>query len=163
MNRPHWASGERPAFRNPSLDRKRWGGVSDGDAFPPASIDGSLPNERLMRVLETLLLLVIHLLSVGAVAQGDAKISLRGTELVGLPYEKAELDLANTRLRIGDKELQFTPYLKDFFKRPQNVEITASWKKREADRPSRGTLIFWIPPKANELGRMLRFNMDKDH
>jgi hypothetical protein len=46
-------------------------------------------------------------------ARKDTTIQLKGTKLIGLPDEPAEFDVKASRLRVGDREMTFTPYLKD--------------------------------------------------
>lgn len=70
----------------------------------------------------------------GAHAHMDTFLYCEGPNIIGLPpkYQPAYLDIDESRLRVGNHEMEFTPYLKQFFpEQPCYLDIRASWYHRK--------------------------------
>ena len=92
-------------------------------------------------------------------AHEDTLIQLKGTTLVGLPkdYAPAELDMKAFRLRIGKRQMTFSPYLKNFFAQPHDLRISASWYHDSAILPP--YILLHIQPKKKDFSYDLLLNL----
>ena len=92
-------------------------------------------------------------------AHEDTLIALKGTKLVGLPDEPAELDLKSSRLRIGNREMKFTPFLKSFFEQPHDLRISASWYHGQIAPTLPPYILFYIRPKKKDFSYQILLNL----
>jgi hypothetical protein len=89
-------------------------------------------------------------------------ITLEEGKLIGLPdqFAPAEFNLDNFKLRIGDNEMAFTPFLASLF--PENneydLDIYSSWYHDKSVSPS--YIGFRIKPKEKDFSYKFSFNMD---
>jgi hypothetical protein len=96
-------------------------------------------------------------------AHQDTLIRLEGKTLIGLPgqYSPAELDLEALRLRIGRHSMEFSPFLKSFFRRqPYDLQIVASWYHSNQDGTLPPYLSFHIKPKGRDYTYRIIFALD---
>lgn len=93
-------------------------------------------------------------------AHKDTIIQLKGTALTGLPktYAPAELDMTAFRLRVGNREMTFSPLLKSICEQPHDLRLTASWYHQSGTLPP--YLVLRIQPKGKNFSYSLLFNLD---
>lgn len=90
----------------------------------------------------------------------DVLIQLQGDKLIGLPrrYEPATLNLRSFRIQIQGKGKEFSPFLKSLFRRPYDLELSASWYHERSILPP--YLLVHISPKAKNYTHRILFDLD---
>ncbi len=108
----------------------------------------------------SLVLFVVLAWSGKAPAHEDHILEIKGDKLVGLPdkYAPAEISLKESRLRIGDHVMVFSPLLKSLFEPPHDLKLTASWNHDPKILPP--YLVITIQPKGKDFGYELLLNLD---
>jgi len=93
-------------------------------------------------------------------AHQDRIIELKGHELAGLPkeYQPAELNLKESRIRIGTREMTFSPLLKSLFDQPHDLTLTASWYHEKSTLPP--YILIRIQPKKKDFSYGLLMNLE---
>jgi hypothetical protein len=108
----------------------------------------------------SLVLFVVLAWSGKAPAHEDHIIKIKDDKLVGLPdkYAPAEISLKESRLRIGDHVMVFSPLLKSLFDLPHDLKLTASWYHDPKIVPP--YLVIAIQPKGKDFSYKLMLNLD---
>jgi hypothetical protein len=114
-----------------------------------------------MKPTEVSLVLSVVLAWCGeAPAHEDHILRINGDKLVGLPdkYAPAEISVRESRLRIGDHVMVFSPLLKSLFELPHELRLTASWYHDPKILPP--YLVINIQPRRKDFSYQLLLNLD---
>ena len=108
-----------------------------------------------------LLVLVIAVAPAAAVlAHQDRIIELQGDRLVGLPrrYEPAILDLKSFRIGTRGQRKEFSPFLKNLFRQPHDLRLSASWYHHASTLPP--YLLLRITPRGEEHSHQILIDIE---